>query len=368
VGISRYVRMKRLAPLALILLLLLPVAAESTGTLTIPVTFGSLTAGVQNLPLFDTAFSAIAAYINAREITQGTAANRPAAGVQGRYYFSTDLNGGTLYGDTGSAWTQLAAPVTGSLAEQFTGLTLSNNATNPGSTIAIAVGAATSDDAVITSRVLMSLTSAFTKTTAAFTAGTGNGCLDTGTVAASTWYSVFLIQRIDTGGVDVLCSTSATAPTMPTNFTKKRRLGSILTDASSAINFFTQRGVFFFTWATPTALNVNTINGGTAAITATATTPNGVATRASLHACVVSGTAANAIYISALTEADVAPSQTASPLSSNSTIATGGANGQCEQVDVWTDTARQFRFRQSANGANQGLLAVTIGWYDALRP
>ena len=80
---------------------------------------------------------------------------------------------------------------------------------------------------------------AFAKTTGTWTLGTGNGCLDTGTVAASTWYSVFVIERIDTAVVDVLCSTSATAPTMPTNYTRKRRIGSILTDANTAINYFT---------------------------------------------------------------------------------------------------------------------------------
>src|SRR5438309_11596315 len=101
--------MTRYFALALALLILLPVAAKSTGTLTIPVVFGSLAGpSTQNLSLFDTTFNAVRDYINNREFTQDVAANRPAAGTKGRWYFSTDLNGGTLYNDTGSAWKQVA--------------------------------------------------------------------------------------------------------------------------------------------------------------------------------------------------------------------------------------------------------------------
>jgi len=44
-------------------------------------------------------------------ILAGTLASRPAAATNGRLYFATDANGGTLYRDTGSAWVQAAAPV-----------------------------------------------------------------------------------------------------------------------------------------------------------------------------------------------------------------------------------------------------------------
>src|SRR5690348_9706504 len=44
---------------------------------------------------------------------QGLAANRPAAATsnQGYVWLSTDVNGGTLYQSTGSAWVQLAPGV-----------------------------------------------------------------------------------------------------------------------------------------------------------------------------------------------------------------------------------------------------------------
>ena len=48
---------------------------------------------------------------------------------------------------------------------------------------------------------LLSLASAYTKTTSAWGVGTGNGSLDTGSIANSTWYHVYLIKRVDTGVV-----------------------------------------------------------------------------------------------------------------------------------------------------------------------
>src|SRR5437762_4130895 len=306
--------MRRYAALIVALILVLPLVAESTGTLTIPVTFGSLPAGQQNLSLFDVVNQAIANYVNQREISFDTTANRPTAGTHGRTYFATDTN--TIYDDTGTTWTTIASVV--GQADALTGLTLSNPSAASGTTDNIEAGAASSDDATINNRVLMQL-GTFAKTTASWTLGTGNGCLDTGTVAASTWYSVFVIERIDTAVVDVLCSTSATAPTMPTNYTRKRRIGSILTDANTAINYFTQFGDEVI-WATPSALNVNEVAEDTLAHTATATTPNGVITQAILHAAVYN--TANprvTLYISALASADVAPSATASPLGSVTT-------------------------------------------------
>lgn len=69
-------------------------------------------------------------------------------------------------------------------------------------------------------------------------AGDGNGGLDTGTVAANTAYHVWVIRRSDTGAVDGLLSLSATAPTMPTNYDAKRRVGAIITDGSSNVRVF----------------------------------------------------------------------------------------------------------------------------------
>ncbi|MBD9456007.1 hypothetical protein IB244_31560, partial [Rhizobium sp. RHZ02] len=93
------------------------------------------------------------------------------------------------------------------------GLTLSNNAGDATNDIDIAVGMATTDST--TDPRTMALASALTKRLdAAWAVGTNQGGLDTGSVGDNT-YHVFLIQRSDTGVVDVLFSLSATSPTMP---------------------------------------------------------------------------------------------------------------------------------------------------------
>ena len=106
------------------------------------------------------------------------------------------------------------------------------------STFGIAVGTASNTTALS----YMALSSAYTKTTSSWTVGTGNGALDTGTIANNTWYHAFLIQRTDTGVVDVLVSLSPTSPTLPASYTLFRRIGSMKTDGSAHWTKFVQNG------------------------------------------------------------------------------------------------------------------------------
>src|SRR5438309_6629392 len=343
--------------------LLIPSVGSPVGNLTIPNTIASQSGPNLAASLLDQNWSTIASYVNARELTIGTLGARPAASTSGRLFVASDVNGGTLYFDTGSAWTQIAPGVTSGLAETFTGLTLSNAGSNASTTIGIAVGAASSDDAAITSRVLISLASAFTKTTAAWSAGTGNGCLDAGAVAASTWYSVFVIYRSDTTVTDVLCSTSSTAPTMPASYTNKRRIGSVLTDGSKAINYFVQYGDEFY-WATVPVLNVNVVNPGTAAATRTLTVPTGVQVCAIVHVQWIGRTSAASVYLSSLDVADQAPSITASPLGTQIQPLASGGPALGVQAGAGTITLSQIRSRASASGGSDTLNIATIGWLD----
>jgi hypothetical protein len=126
----------------------------------------------------------------------------------------------------------------------ISGLTLSTAGSS--STFGIAAGVAV-DSANVG---FMKLASAYTKTTSAWVVGSGNGAMDTGAVANSTWYHVHLIKRTDTGVVDVLFSLSATSPTMPTNYTLFRRIGSMKTDGSAKWTLFLQTEETFM-WSVP---------------------------------------------------------------------------------------------------------------------
>lgn len=132
-------------------------------------------------------------------------------------------------------------PASGAFAPgHIYGLTLSNNAADPTNDIDVSSGSAR-DDANEADIVLSaSLTK---RLDAAWAAGSGNGGLDTGAIADGT-YHVFMIKRSDTGVEDALFSTSPSAPTMPANYTHKRRIGSILREAG-AIVLFSQYGDVF---------------------------------------------------------------------------------------------------------------------------
>ena len=72
--------------------------------------------------------------------------------------------------------------------------------------------------------------------------GTGANKLDTGALANSTWYYIFVIYNPSTATTACLLSTSATAPTMPSGYTYKARVGAMITDGSANIMRTIQRG------------------------------------------------------------------------------------------------------------------------------
>lgn len=224
------------------------------------------------------------------------------------------------------------------------GLTLSNDSGTPNTIFDIAAGVATSSD----NTTFMLLASAYTKTSSAWAVGTGNGGLDTGAFAASTCYHVWLIERTDTQVVDVLFSTSVSSPTMPANYTKKRRIGSLFTDGSTHFKTFVQNGDTFL-WMTP----VNDFTGtpfNTASLK-TLSVPTGV--KVQVLGSVFISSDAN-IAVSSPDQTDYAPGNTAGP------VRTSG--GQVPYLPVWTNTSAQLRFRMDITSGTFDI--NTMGWID----
>lgn len=145
------------------------------------------------------------------------------------------------------------------------GLLLANNGTDANNDIDIGIGECRND----TNDGNLMLTSLLTKQLdAAFAEGTNLGGLDSGTKANDTWYHIFAIAKAD-GTVDALFSTSALTPTMPTGFTKKRRIGAVRTNGSGSIRGFLQNGDVFqwksspgadFSASTGTSQNLITVS------------------------------------------------------------------------------------------------------------
>jgi hypothetical protein len=242
----------------------------------------------------------------------------------------------------------ISAPLRGWIA----GLTLST----AGSSATFGVAAGEAADSTTAS--LMQLASAVTKTTSAWAVGTGNGALDTGAIAVNTWYHVHLIKRVDTQIVDVLVSLSATAPTLPANYTLFRRIGSMKTNASSQWIGFIQTGDQF-RWTAPLQ-DVAATNPGTAAVTRILSVPLGAVVEVDIAVLLVTP-ATNYGLITSLAEPDNTPSGLV--LNFGMSFAGGGQLGVSLR-GVFTNTSAQVRSRLSASSASDTLFVYTFGWID----
>ncbi|MCI0549322.1 MAG: hypothetical protein L0287_00045 [Anaerolineae bacterium] len=196
------------------------------------------------------------------------------------------------------------------------GLTYANNGADATNDIDIAIGSATDNGTVASSRRLLVLTSALTKQSdVAWAVGTNAGMLDTGAVGNNDYY-LWLIYRSDTSVVDVLSSLSATAPTMPTNYNFKRLFGWFRRSAGAIVAFHTYEiagGGLEYIWDTPT-LDVD--------LSATLTTsertdvlavPTAFSVSAHVNILIKDATVSTAIFYNS-DHTDLAPSSTAAPL------------------------------------------------------
>lgn len=203
------------------------VAADNRGTLrftaaaTLSLTAAATLGSAWRTTVINSSSGLVTIDPNASETVNGTATAVIGAGQTATIV----CNGTAFFADIHSD------PLSGPQLQGFyTGLALTTNAGDATNDVDIAVGAAASD---VSPYYLMQLTGALTKRIdASWAVGTNQGGLDTGAVGNSTYY-IWLIQRSDTLVADVLFSLSSTAPTMPTDYDRKRLIG-LLYRASAA--------------------------------------------------------------------------------------------------------------------------------------
>jgi len=234
------------------------------------------------------------------------------------------------------------------------GLTLSNNGSDANNDIDIAAGEAAPEGDL----GLMILSATLTKRSdAAWAVGSGNGGMDTGSKANSSWGYVWLIGRTDTGVIDALFSASATAPTMPTGYDQKRRIGAVYFGASTApISAFVQDGDEF-TLSVPVN-DASTTNPGTSAVLRTLSVPPGMRARFNYFLNNVT-TATVYVLITEVAQTDTTPTATLHELRTSAT-------GQVVMGEFRrrADSSSQIRFRHHASGASDALVLTTKGWTD----
>ncbi len=236
----------------------------------------------------------------------------------------------------------------------LSGLTLST--AGGSASFGIAAGVATSDDATTS----MKLAASSTKSTGAWAAGSANGSLDTGSIANNTWYHVFLIERTDTAAVDVLISQSPTSPTLPTSYTKKRRIGSMKTNGSFQWIKFSQLGDEFL-WDTAVTDASNVAIADTVAHLLTLTVPTGVQIWALFHGQAIGATNSDGrMYWSSPDKVDEAAG--GGLATAGEGILSGLQTATSFALTIRTNASAQVRYRAFA--ASGSFYAATGGWID----
>ena len=207
------------------------------------------------------------------------------------------------------------------------------------------------------------------KSQSAWAAGSSaGGKLSAAAMANNTWYYWYAIWKTADGTVDYGFDVSSTTPTLPSGYSKFRYLGGRKTQsASTSWDTFLQHGDEVW-WSTVPALDVNSANPGTAAVTATLNVP-AVKVKALFNFAMsdVDAIAASSstVYFSALENADLVPNIAATPLGSmtvfsNPTV--GFLSGS--HPGIWTNTSSQIRYRISTSNANISIRVVATGWVD----
>lgn len=250
-------------------------------------------------------------------------------------------------GSLGGGGSVTAAQLRGHLG----GLGLSTPGASANFTVAVGVAV----DSTATD--FLSLSSALTKAGGtAWSAGASGGSLDTGAIAASTWYHAFVIKNTTTQTVDVLTSLSPTAPTLPTGYTLFRRIGAMKTNASSQWVLFHQNGDEFL-WDVPSGDVATTTLGTTSTLFTLGGVPSGVEVWVKFRV-----TQTNASATNTLIQSPDESTQTLNTPSGNFNLSNAAGLFSSGQMQIRVNTSQQIR--AVAGTASTTLNIATYGWID----
>jgi len=282
--------------------------------------------------------------------TSGTAATG-ALGVTGNITVTGTVDGRDIAADGATLDGLASLPL-----NYISGLLTSNNSTDALHDIDIATGICRDS----TDTYSLELTSAFTKQLdATWAVGTAAGGLFSGSIAANTWYHVFIIRKDSDGSIDAGFDTSVSAANIPTGYTYYRRIGSVLTDGSSQILAFTTFELAGSAVETlldaPVSESVTT--GNTTGELLTITVPLGIKTRAIVNYLLsYSGT-----MIGWVKSPDL-PNTTPTANTDYDVAVSTGASQVSVVKFVRTNTSSQVRHRETTSSGSYSL--ATQGWID----
>jgi len=164
---------------------------------------------------------------------------------------------GLRYDATSAGWRSTSSEEAAPTGADFKNLVVTNGATGDNQMTVTADNIVLVDSNGLTAQV------SSVNVTADVTTSGANG-LDTGSVGASTWYFVWVIYNPTTNTTASLLSLSSTAPTMPSGYTYRTRVGANVTDVSNHFMRIRQMGrkaQYKLTAGTNTLVPPNAANG-----------------------------------------------------------------------------------------------------------
>jgi hypothetical protein len=201
---------------------------------------------------------------------------------------------------------------------------------------------------------------------ASWVVGDNVGGLDTGTVAADTTYYLFAIYNPTSTISDYLFSTSATSPTLPSGYTKKKRIASLLADGAGNIrsgNYTFFNGGYKFWLKNKTSSDYVGNNPGTSRITVPLLIPPISNIEAIFSFSYEHNGSTGNDYVIIRSEID----SDSSPSASNYDFR---KNGDTDNFDSPTEflpcTAGNITYRLSFSNVNVSVIIKTRGWIEYL--
>jgi hypothetical protein len=275
--------------------------------------------------------------------------------TQGHVQVPTRIAGdnGTDAASTAFVATAIGSGLTSSLGgavlrSYLAGLGMSNDSSAPNTKIDVAKGVCADDSGA--------LMLGFASPGSIDCTSVGVNALDSGALDTNKWYHAFAIGKPD-GTSGLLASLSATAPTLPSGFMFKRRIGSFKTDGSAHIVPFSQKGDEFL-WKAP-PIDQNSASLGVTSTLYMLSVPPGVQTNALFTGSAVVGGNASVLFQSPDQNTLSLTTQGAgSDLIVVSGTAGDGAGGR---FSIRTDTSRQIR---AVASTAVSLTIFTHGWID----
>lgn len=241
-------------------------------------------------------------------------------------------------------------------------ITIGNNSSDSEHDIDFSAGIVNFDDGT-GQAVATALTK---KLDASWVAGTNQGGLDTGSIAANNWYYCFAIYNPTTSTADFLFSANYSSPTLPSGYTKKEYRGAFLTDASSNIRSGQYRfynNYYEFIYDTP-ILDHSITNQGISAVLYALSVPLNKKTKAFFNVSANRGGTGTSMYFSDPNNTDLAPSVTVSPLSQ---LYMGSNNiDRAQPISINTNTSSQIRVRWSNSDSSTVMRIATLSWVEEL--